>query len=279
MECQVKIDGKPFNFQIEGDFFWGKNEVLYDADDNVIAATGWQEEGFNILTLLSAAEHKRLVDAMRNIIKHIFNDLSVVYDEEFNLENYHKYVDENLHQEVIQKTRFLTYKDLDLNMENIAERVSGAINCKLGCENPLLDKEVVILRISRPNSLDINPPHRDGYLDIWRHTLNLWLPVVGCNGGSSLPIIPRSHKWNEKDVFRTNNKGASIGGLKYHVPGIAKTTFGLNMLRPNPKIGEVLIFTPFLIHGCAVNLNEDTTRFSLELRLFNKAKLSRATNG
>ena len=37
------------------------------------------------------------------------------------------------------------------------------------------------------------------------------------------------------------------------------------MIRPNPKLGEALIFTPFLIHGAAVN-NSDLTRISLELR-------------
>ncbi|RKE98110.1 hypothetical protein [Ichthyenterobacterium magnum] len=38
------------------------------------------------------------------------------------------------------------------------------------------------------------------------------------------------------------------------------------MVRPNPKKGEASIFTPFLIHGAAVNKNKDITRVSLELR-------------
>ena len=44
------------------------------------------------------------------------------------------------------------------------------------------------------------------------------------------------------------------------------------MIRPNPNIGQVLAFTPFLIHGCAINWNDNITRFSLELRLFDKSK-------
>ena len=32
---------------------------------------------------------------------------------------------------------------------------------------------------------------------------------------------------------------------------------GLKMKRPNPKYGESLIFTPFLVHGSAINENKD----------------------
>ena len=40
----------------------------------------------------------------------------------------------------------------------------------------------------------------------------------------------------------------------------------MKMVRPNPKPGEALIFSPFLIHGAAINGNKDLTRISLELR-------------
>jgi ectoine hydroxylase-related dioxygenase (phytanoyl-CoA dioxygenase family) len=41
-------------------------------------------------------------------------------------------------------------------------------------------------------------------------------------------------------------------------------------IRPDPKIGEVLVFSPYLIHGGSVNLNDDTTRISIEVRLWRK---------
>lgn len=280
MECNVKIDNKPFNFQIEGDFFWGNDQVLYYDNDNVISHTEWKEEGFKVLPVLTPEEHAQLVGSMRHIMGQIFEELDIHYNKEtFSLEDYHKYVDTSLHQKVISKTRFLTYENLSLDIGIIAKRISNIIGCEVSSKNPRLDKEIVILRISRPDSLDINPPHRDGYLDIWKDTLNLWLPIVGCNKNSSLPVVPKSHKWNEQNVLRTNNKGASIGSLSYHVPGIVKTRFGLDMIRPDPQIGEALVFTPFLIHGCAVNWNKDITRFSLELRLFNKIKSFGVLNG
>lgn len=38
------------------------------------------------------------------------------------------------------------------------------------------------------------------------------------------------------------------------------------MIRPNPDINEILVFSPYLIHGCSDNKNEDITRMSLEIR-------------
>jgi ectoine hydroxylase-related dioxygenase (phytanoyl-CoA dioxygenase family) len=42
------------------------------------------------------------------------------------------------------------------------------------------------------------------------------------------------------------------------------------MIRPNPKPGEMLLFSPYLIHGGGVNFNKDITRVSLEMRFFRK---------
>jgi len=38
------------------------------------------------------------------------------------------------------------------------------------------------------------------------------------------------------------------------------------MIRPNPSINEILVFSPYLIHGCSDNHNEHMTRMSLEIR-------------
>lgn len=274
MKCNLNIDNKPFSFDVEGEFFWGNDEVLFTKDsDSIVEKTDWKNEGYNIIEVLEPEEHKEIIEAISSVIKNIFKELGVKYDENnFNLENYHKYVDnDHIHNEVIKKTRFLRYSDFPQNLlKKISNKVSDDLQKPVSFDNPLLENEIVILRISRPNSLDINPPHRDGYLDIWENILNLWLPIIGCDENSSLPVIPKSHLWSEKDVLRTSTKGATINGLSYHVPAIIKTTHDLNMIRPNPKIGQVLIFTPYIIHGAAVNLNQDKTRMSLELRLYNK---------
>ena len=79
--------------------------------------------------------------------------------------------------------------------------------------------------------------------------------------------MPSSHLIPENEILRTASKGAKINGNTYYVPCILETNKGaIKMIRPNPMEGEALIFTPFLIHGAAVNNNKDITRISLELR-------------
>jgi ectoine hydroxylase-related dioxygenase (phytanoyl-CoA dioxygenase family) len=74
-------------------------------------------------------------------------------------------------------------------------------------------------------------------------------------------------KFAENNILRTETKGVKINGNIYYVPCILETTNGpIRMLRPNPMQGEVLVFTPYLIHGAGVNLNNDITRVALELR-------------
>jgi hypothetical protein len=272
MKCEIIIDNKPFSFEVEGDFFWGKDEVLFKKEGSIIEHTEWHEQGFNLLNAISDEHQKDFVNTISEIIKKIFIEIGIKFDEKnFDLQDYHKYTNDKTHNEVIQKTRFLKYSDFPAGFfDNIAKKVSENLKKEVSFNNPLLEKEIVILRISRPNSLDINPPHRDGYLDIWKDILNLWIPISGCNENSSLPLIPKSHLWNEKDIMRTSSKGASINGLTYHVPAIVKSNNGLGMIRPNPQKNEILIFSPFLLHGAAINLNNNTTRMSLELRLCKK---------
>jgi ectoine hydroxylase-related dioxygenase (phytanoyl-CoA dioxygenase family) len=149
----------------------------------------------------------------------------------------------------------------------IEARVGNHLGIGVGAQVKGLGRDHIQLRISRPGSLDINPPHRDAYLDVWKNVLNLWLPICGCTGQSSLPVIPGSHLFNEQDVFRTPGGGAVIDGNRYRVPGIADARAGMEMIRPNPATDEVLAFTPFLIHGAAFNRNTDSTRMALEFRL------------
>jgi hypothetical protein len=274
--CSLSIDGRPFSFDVGGEFTWGKDEVLYPAS-GVLSRTDWHRAGFNVFRLFDDAQQRQLVEGTASIITKIFDELGYEYPADFRLENYHKVATTpERHQAVIRRTRFLTNQDFPIDFASVAEKVSRFLARTVSGHNPILavsenapkSREIVILRISRPQSLDINPPHRDGYLDIWKHTVNLWIPVAGCNQNSSLPLIAGSHLWNERDIYRTEAKGASINGLSYHVPAILKSNHGLTMTRPNPAVGEALVFTPFLLHGAAVNLNEDTTRFSFELRLF-----------
>jgi ectoine hydroxylase-related dioxygenase (phytanoyl-CoA dioxygenase family) len=269
MKCFYTIDNQEYEFEIEGNFFLGEDTVLFKKEGNVLEDCEWEDEGFSIINLFSKEEFGSLKHKITEVLKEIIKEQKIPINESFTIENYHKYVKtDKEHQLVIGKTRFLTFETLQLDKAKLIETVAKQLGKTLQIDNPLLEEEIVILRINRPASLDINPFHRDGYLDIWEKVLNVWIPIAGCSGKSSLPVLPGSHYWNEKDIVRTSAKGASINGLTYHVPAILSYKDGLNSIRPNPKYGEGLIFTPFLIHGGAFNTHTDTTRVSLELRLY-----------
>lgn len=268
-KCHLYLDGEPFNFEVNGDFFWGADEVLFEEKNNVISKVDWKEKGYSVVSVFSNEEFESLKNSIKNNLLRAFKDNGVEVDEDvFELEKYHKFVTSNeLHNKIISITRNLEVSDFDLDLDKIAQRFGDILGYKLSTFVPELGKSHVQIRISRPNSLDINPPHKDGYLSYWKDILNVWIPIVGCNEKSSLPVFPESHLINEKDVLRTESKGAEINGNTYYVPCILEVRDKeMKMVRPNPKPGEALIFSPFLIHGAAINGNKDLTRISLELR-------------
>lgn len=267
--CQLYIDDKQFQFNVEGDFFWGEEKLLYKDDDNIISKMAWKHDGYAVVSVFEIEEFKTLKESIKkNIIKALHKQ-SIVFDEDnFTLENYHKIVTTNeQHNKVIDVTRNLENKDFDFNIDALAERLGVILGYELTTWVEELKKTHLQIRISRPNSLDINPPHRDGYLSYWEDIINVWVPIEGCNNKSSLPVFPGSHLITENNILRTESKGAKINGNIYYVPCVLETKNGpIRMLRPNPMQGEVLVFTPYLIHGAGVNLNNDITRVALELR-------------
>ncbi len=273
MNVTFQIDNESYTYVLEGDFFWGKDEVLFQESDHLTRQCSWHEAGYTLVPLPNASVFPHLQKDIQTILQNICTDLDIYLPADFQLEDYHQYVSTAaLHQQVIARTRWLTRHDFSIDWSHFCSYISRILNHPVHLDNPLLEKEIIILRISRPQSYDINPLHRDGYLDIWKDTVNLWIPIAGSNQYSSLPVLPGSHLWNEKDILRTASKGASLNGLLYHVPAIAQAHHPLNLIRPNPQFGEILLFTPFLIHGSAFNQHNNTTRFALELRLHSQKK-------
>jgi len=272
--CSLFIDNEPFDFKVEGDFFWGNSELLYPLKDNVLSKMNWEKQGFKVVKAFEEHEFLKLKGSIKSIIESalIANNIAVETST-FKLKEYHKYVtDKELHNKIINITRNLEVSDFDFDIELLAKRFGSILGYELTSWVEELQKSHIQIRISRPNSLDINPPHRDGYLSFWEDIINVWLPIEGCNEKSSLPVMEGSHLLPEDEILRTESKGAKINGNVYNVPCILETKAGsIKMIRPNPNEGEALIFTPFLIHGAAVNQNEDITRISLELR-FPKVK-------
>ncbi|MGB3605770.1 phytanoyl-CoA dioxygenase family protein [Psychroserpens sp.] len=267
--CELFLDGEAFQFDVEGDFFWGEPKVLFQSENNVISKMPWIDRGFAVVDAFTLEEFERLKQSLtKNIINAIKTHVTNFDSASFKLENYHKVVNtDDLHNKVISMTRNLGNDDFDFDIEALAKRFGKVLGYELTSWVEELQKSHIQIRLSRPNSLDINPPHRDGYLSYWEDIINVWIPIVGCNEKSSLPVCVGSHLISEDNILRTASKGAKINGNTYYVPCILETKDGaIQMIRPNPQPKEALIFTPFLIHGSAINKNEDITRISLELR-------------
>ncbi len=260
------IENIKFQTSIEGKFKRGDDQVLFldkakNSLPNHLIKTGWTIE-----KIFTDLEFKTLKNSIRSVLLNIFNEYQIEC-RDLELEDYHNFIN-SYHYKVIKKTRLLTFNSLAINSKVFCDKISNIIGRKVVKDNPLLKKDVVILRINRPQSFDFNPLHRDGYLEIWENTINVWIPIVGCNLKSSLPIIPGSHLINEKNIVKTNIRSAKLNKKTYNVPAIAKIEGGIKLIRPNPPKKHALIFSPFLIHGAAHNSNKNKTRISLEIRLF-----------
>lgn len=267
--CKLKIDEKLHSFEVKGSFFTEDKGTLFYPENNIIENTHWSDKGYTIIDTFTPEEFQDLKASIRKQVIIGLKKANIAINETtFELDKYHLYTNSDItHLKVINHTRNLRNEDFDIDFKLLEEKFSKAIQKKLSSTIKEIGRTHIQIRLNRPNSLDINPPHRDSYLSYYKHILNIWIPITGCNHNSSLPVIPKSHLLPERNIERTASKGATINGNTYFVPCIYKTDSDiLKMTRPNPKEGQSLIFSPFLIHGAAFNNNKNTTRVSLELR-------------
>jgi ectoine hydroxylase-related dioxygenase (phytanoyl-CoA dioxygenase family) len=170
----------------------------------------------------------------------------------------------------VEKTKLLAVEKFPIPIQLVEKRISEICQMPLIAKNPFDNQSIFHFRVIRPNSTDNNPLHRDVWLEDYANCINLYIPIAGSDSNSSLVIIPKSHHWSESKIERTE-QGAIIDGVKYNVPAVTAIHSNYEIVRPDPKENEVLIFSPYLIHGGSVNLNTDRTRISIELRLWKKS--------
>ena len=267
MECVVILDEKEVSFEVEGNFSNGRGGVLFDKSYLNSKKIDLVNNGWDIKEILNKREFDKLYTSIKKSLNEIIeNKFGSINEVE--LEDYHEIIDTmDLHNHVTSITKNFTNDNFDFSLDIITKRVEEALGLKLDSYNPDLGKSHVQLRISRPNSLDINPPHRDSYLTYYENVINLWIPIAGCDDKTILPVATGSHKYEEEELLKTESKGAKINGNSYMVPCILSyKNEPLKMNRPALNYGEAIVFTPYLIHGAAMNMSSKT-RMSLELRL------------
>jgi len=234
---------------------WGEDKIILNNDINLLKKTDFDDVGYKIYNI------SNFNDLLKEFLK---MQIQKIVGKEINLEMYHQEITEDEHKKILNS---MPYKKEELC--EFSNYITNFLSEELKEDLKIFNGDIWY-RICRPTNVtenDNNPCHRDIYLDFYRNIVNIYLPIVGSNQISSLSIEPGSHKWNENMTMITNG-GTTFKYInkKYSVDAIVSSKTKLNMLRPNPMIDQVMIFSPYLIHGCATNNNLDVTRISLEIR-------------
>jgi hypothetical protein len=271
-----QIDGKEYTISLKGspELKYGKDEILSKEDSDITYGQEWYKNGFTEQDFLSKEEFNSLKSGITSSIEKIIKKELSINTNSFVIENYHHFVkDDASHVKIVSKTRDLFADDFNFPVMELTKRLSKILGFNLSDINPVKNEKLhIIVRINRPKSTDYNPPHKDIYQGVDNESyipqfVNFWIPIAGVTNNSSLPLAPGSHKLNENLICRTFDGGV-MEGNKYRVRMIKSWNNRNKLIRSTVKDGQVLIFSGHLIHGLAINNEDDKSRVALEFRLF-----------
>ena len=267
---QVRINQQDYTYDVQGEAGLTDGRVLLATDDDLTAGAPWAAQGYTVADFLPPAEQAALRAGLAQLVRQALADAGRPVAADFDIAHYHRVVgdDRALHLAVVARTKEYQQADfLPLPAARLEQRVSELCGRPVQALNPWDGERFFHLRLVRPGRADNNPLHRDVWLPDYHHCVNIYVPVAGSTAQSSLTLVPGSHHWPENRTLRTAG-GAVSNGVRFTVPGVLGSAEPLDIIRPNPQAGEVLLFSPYLLHGGAVNLNADETRISLEMRFW-----------
>ena len=272
MKIKYVIENKEFLFDSPDDqeFIFGIGEALSNKNTDLIFNQSWYVDGYKTYSVFNEDKFRKIYKGISEKVKVLVSELGISVAQ-FKLENYHKFIlnDED-HFKVVNQTRDLFAEDFDFDIMELIQYFEDKIGMSLTDVFPSTGKRLhIIVRINRPFSNDFNPPHND--VDDLPNdpSLNVWIPICGVNKDSSLGVVNGSHLIPLNKIEKSVN-GGFLGNNTYSVRMIKSWNGSNEMTRVDVKEGEVLFFTPFLIHGMAYNQNKNKTRVALEFRLFKK---------
>ncbi len=270
MNVKYKLGGKEIELELNGSTFVGSDEVLLLQDENLIENTTWKEIGYDIVDFLSEADFVKIKDGLKSIIGDLIVEAGGKIDQNFELENYHMYVNNEIHLKLAKMIQWgWNISEFPVDFKLINDRISEVVGMQVSSKAKHIELNNFFLRIVRPqNFQDNNPPHRDVWIDRLRDAVNIYAPICGSNENSSLGLISGSHLFKESEIERTA-EGAILNGTSYTVPCVISVKGEQPiLLRPDPKENQVMLFSPYMVHGGGYNFNENTTRMSLEVRFW-----------
>jgi hypothetical protein len=218
----VHLDGDVYALDVEGDLRTGADRVLLDEDDDLVVGTPWREAGYTVQPFLDESAHRGFRAGATALIREVVEQVLDRRHPDITLERYHETIgdDARVHADVVRRTREgWTYDRFPVDLARVESRVSEICGVPLTTEHWHFAAQRFYFRIVRPHRQDFNPPHRDVWLDFYRHGVNIFFPLAGCDQRSSLPLVPGSHRWMESQIVRTAD-GARINGLQFHGPSV-----------------------------------------------------------
>ena len=265
-------DQQSVQFHIQGERAFGDEVLPLEGHDNLTQATHWAKAGYRVAPFLDDHAYERFEQGVQLLFENFLQQVGLTTGDTMNLAHYHRYTrnDNALHLAIVDQAKLLEAAHFPDGVAQVERRVSELCRVPVRAVNPHNGERVFHFRIVRPQKNDNNPFHRDVWLPEYHDAINIYVPLAGSNERSSLTLVPGSHHWSEATVERTRG-GARVNGVQYNVPAVTDTHHSLQPIRPNPGRNELLIFSPYLLHGGAVNLNEDVTRISLEMRFWRRA--------
>jgi hypothetical protein len=269
------LDEQLVEIENENVFKYGKNEILSSEKMDICFCQPWYKKGFTIMPLLNEKEHSAIKISAENKVYEIIKSKRGS-SKQFTLENYHHFIRKEIdHLNVVKITRDLFPEDFSFSSDILISRIGKLVNLNLTDIDPDTNERThIIIRINRPQSEDFNPPHKDiyeGYDQQKRlpKMINVWIPICGVTSLSTIALVPKSHLINENKILRSFI-GGKINKKEFRVRNILSWDGEKKLRRIYVPTGSALLFTPHLIHGLALNNQENTTRVSLEYRLYKK---------
>ncbi len=265
------LNNKKVAYNAEGLKTSSGQKTLLDEAIDLTSGKPWSKSGYVVSQLFNKSVFEIFERETERLLMSLWEKSVLSISSDFQLDQYHTLAsNQDLHLSAVDKTKLLSVSDFPLPISEIENRISEICKMPLVAKNPFDNQSLFHFRVVRPNSNDNNPLHRDVWLEDYANCINLYIPIAGSDELSSLTIVPGSHRWPENKIERTQG-GASVDGTKFNVPAVTEIKGGYEIVRPNPQRNEVLVFSPYLIHGGAVNLNPNQTRISIELRLWKKS--------
>ena len=265
---EYRAHGQNFSYHSIGEKKWGENITLLHQGNDLTTGKKWHRDGFTIQELFDPKIYHDFKASTSKLLLGLWQDAGLRINENSELHQYHTCIQNpEQHMNAVEETKLLSVHDFPVPISYLEDRISEICQTTLITRNPFDGQRIFHFRVIRPGRTDNNPLHRDVWLEDYDDCINLYIPVAGSSELTSLMIIPGSHLWPESHVERTVS-GADINGVKFNVPAVTDIRPDFTVIRPSPEENQVLVFSPYLIHGGAVNSSSDRTRISIEIRLW-----------